>query len=934
LLLATMALTSSPMIGPVLAQNLPTGGSVAAGSVTIAAPTSTQLNITQASQSAVVNWQSFSVGQGSAVNIQQPNNTSALLNRVTGDTPSSIAGSITSNGQVYLINPNGIAITSTGIVNTGGGFVASTLNISDADFQSGKRSFSGNGASAAVSNAGVITVGRGGYAALIGGSVSNSGSIFVPLGKVGLGSGERATLDFSGDGFLQVALPTSAGGSGPLISNSGTIAADGGSVIISAATAREAARDAVNMSGLVQARTIGGRSGSIIIGGGDGGGVKISGRLNAKARRTAGGTIAVTGKTIALKGATIDASGKLGGGTVNIGGGRQGQGPLQKAETVSIDTQSTIRADAKTSGNGGAVVVWSDQLTSFAGTISAQGGAVSGNGGEAEVSGKAKLDYTGFTNLSAINGAFGTLLLDPYNVIIANVDGTTGGSFDANVNDSIINIATLQTALGAANVTITTGTSGSQEGNITVASPLTWSAATTLGLNAAGAITVNAPITITGGGGLDLTATAQAGITTSGLTFGNGASIEYGAIDKGGTFRLNGDDYKLVYTMAQLDAIDGRNALNGTALTVYGTGVTGNYALATNLDAGGATYTRAIVADSLTLFGGKHDGLGHVVTDLTINATADRVGLVGFHSGTVSNIGVVGGSVSGRGKVGALVGVNNGTVQNSYAAGTTTKGTTGSGIGGLVGDGTGTVQASYATGTVTGGTYVGGLVGYGMGMTIKSSYATGNVTGTVNTGGLIGYVSGGAVENSYATGSVSGVDQVGGLVGTNGGTIRTSYATGVVTGATKVGGLIGSNGSSVVSSYWNAVTSGQSNGMGADSKDQSANVIAKTTADLQSGTLPAGFGALWAATAGANPYLAWQVAAAAPVPPPTPTPVATSGDVVPTAPPAADPGTMASTVTSTIQNSAAFYLTNFWPAETAGTGACCGVFYEDKRFGP
>ena len=97
----------------------------------------------------------------------------------------------------------------------------------------------------------LIAVGRGGYAALLGGSVSNAGRIFVPLGKVGLGSGESATLDFSGDGFLQVALPTAAGGNGALISNSGTIRADGGSVIISAATAREAARNAVNISGLV-----------------------------------------------------------------------------------------------------------------------------------------------------------------------------------------------------------------------------------------------------------------------------------------------------------------------------------------------------------------------------------------------------------------------------------------------------------------------------------------------------------------------------------------------------------------------------------------------------------------------------------------------------------------------------------------------------------
>ena len=102
MLLATTALSSPFLAGSAPAQNLPAGGSVAAGSVTTAQPSATQLNITQSSQSAVVNWQSFSIGQGSTVNIQQPNNTSALLNRVTGNTPSSIAGSLTANGQVEL----------------------------------------------------------------------------------------------------------------------------------------------------------------------------------------------------------------------------------------------------------------------------------------------------------------------------------------------------------------------------------------------------------------------------------------------------------------------------------------------------------------------------------------------------------------------------------------------------------------------------------------------------------------------------------------------------------------------------------------------------------------------------------------------------------------------------------------------------------------
>src|SRR5580692_4406836 len=148
LLLTTTALSSPLLIGSALAQNLPTGGSVAAGGVAIAQPSSTQLNITQTSQSAIVNWQSFSIGEGSTVNIQQPNSTSAMLNRVTGNAPSSIAGSLTANGQVYLVNPNGIAITRTGVVNTVGAFIPSTLGISDADFQSGKRTFTGNGASA------------------------------------------------------------------------------------------------------------------------------------------------------------------------------------------------------------------------------------------------------------------------------------------------------------------------------------------------------------------------------------------------------------------------------------------------------------------------------------------------------------------------------------------------------------------------------------------------------------------------------------------------------------------------------------------------------------------------------------------------------------------------------------------------------------------
>ena len=487
-----------------------------------------------------------------------------------------------------------------------------------------------------------------------------------------------------------------------------------------------------------------------------------------------------------------------------------------------------IHADAAATGKGGNVVVWSDQLTTFAGSISARGGTFSGNGGDAEVSGKALLDYSGFTDLSAANGQFGTLLLDPYNVVISNDANNTGGSFTANTNDSIINAATLQTALGAANVAITTGTSGTQAGNITVAAPLTWAAATSLALDAAGAIAINAPITITGGGGLVLNATAQAGITTTGLTFGNGASVDYGFVtDKGGSFSdLNGIGYTLVYTMAQLDAIDGVNAVDGTGLATYGAGLAGAYALATNLNAAGTTYTQALIGTNssgttTTEFRGLFDGLGHTITGLTINApSTDNIGLIGYSFfGSISNIGLVGGSVTGGDNVGALIGFKD----------------------------AGVVQTSFATTAVTGTMRTGGLIGtVEKEALLQSSYATGAVTGASRTGGLVGEVNFGAIlQNDYAAGAVAGGDTTGGLVGYYSqssvpGVIQTSYSTGTVTGATNTGGLIGQtlagSGATVTSSYWDIDTSGVATSNGG---------TGLTTAQLQ-GALPTAFSAsIW-----------------------------------------------------------------------------------------
>ena len=324
---------------------LPQGGSVAAGHATIGAASNNSLTVNQGSQNAVINWNSFSIGQPNTVTYHQPNAASATLNRVTGNTPSSIAGRLNANGQIYLVNPNGIAITKTGAVKVSGGFVGSTLGTDDGDFMNGKRTFKGNGHSASVSNAGSITVGKGGFVGLIGGTVSNSGTIRVPLGKVALGSGESVTLDVNGDGFMQVAVPTAskaASGKG-LVDVSGRISAAGGTIELQAVTLKQAIRNAVNVSGTLSARSLSGHSGSIVLGGGAGGDVNVSGRLNVSAGRSvayaasvksvaAVRNAAVAGRRAA---ATKPALAPANGGTIAITGAK-----LAIADKASLKTTS------------------------------------------------------------------------------------------------------------------------------------------------------------------------------------------------------------------------------------------------------------------------------------------------------------------------------------------------------------------------------------------------------------------------------------------------------------------------------------------------------------------------------------------------------------------------------------------------------------------
>ena len=257
---------------------LPTGAAVSAGSASIAG-SAAKLTIHQSSQNLAINWQSFNIGAAQAVQFVQPNASSVALNRVLGADPSAILGSLSANGKVFLVNPNGILFGKGAQVNVGA-LVASTRNITDSDFMAGNYRFSGSG-NGAILNQGSINA-EGGYVALLGASVSNEGVILARLGTVALAAGNAMTLDLAGDGLLNVMV--NQGALNALVHNGGLIRADGGQVLLSAQAAGNLLQSAVNNTGVIQAQTIENRNGTIkLLGSMLNGTMNVGGTLDASA---------------------------------------------------------------------------------------------------------------------------------------------------------------------------------------------------------------------------------------------------------------------------------------------------------------------------------------------------------------------------------------------------------------------------------------------------------------------------------------------------------------------------------------------------------------------------------------------------------------------------------------------------------------------------
>ncbi|ECW8852496.1 filamentous hemagglutinin N-terminal domain-containing protein [Salmonella enterica] len=580
-----------------LAADLPTGGQIVGGQGSIST-SGNQMTIHQQTQNMATNWHSFDIGKNNTVQFVQPNSSSVALNRVTGASGSQIMGILKANGQVFILNPNGVLFGKNARVDVGG-LVASTKNISTTDFMKGQYTLSGSGnPGAQVVNQGSLTTSKGGYIVLAGERVSNSGTVTTPSGKTILAAGKTVTLQLDNGGLTSVSVNGSVVNA--LVENQGLISATNGQVYLTAKGQDMLLNTVVNNSGTVEAKGLANRGGEIVLNGGDSGVVSQSGHLLADSQTGQGGKITLEGQNIHLAGGSLTtATGKTGGGEVYVGGGWQGQDShIKNASKVVMDKTATVDVSATENGNGGTAVLWSDDYTNFRGTVLAKGGAKSGDGGRVETSSHRNLQASGAVDASARAGHGGEWLLDPTDVTIvgagadtgidsATADGTdiftptaSGGQI---LNSSIVN----QLNAGTSVTVKTSGTDTDGEtGNITVNANIIKTAGTDakLTLLADNNISTGDNVSIgatTGKLNLDL----LAGNTT------NNASISLGKFIN---ISLNGGDL----------LADAGNSASGVSLTFMNNGKIKGGNVTLNLSRGLGGYAYNVNADNdLTING-------------------------------------------------------------------------------------------------------------------------------------------------------------------------------------------------------------------------------------------------------------------------------------------------------------------------------------------
>ena len=414
-LAGSLAMAGAAAAGAPPVNALPTGMQLVAGQAGVNVQGGS-MTVSQATQQAIMNWQAFDIGANAQVRFNQPDASAVALNRVVGGEASAIFGKLSSNGKVFLVNPQGVLFGTSAQVDVGG-LVASSLGITDQSFLSGSYRFSGSGAGA-VRNEGRINA-AGGVVALLAPTVSNQGSISAQGGSVALAAGSAVGMDLRGDGLIM--LRVEQGALDALAENKGLLQADSGQVLLTAKAADALARSTVNNAGVVQARGLVADGGTIRL---VGDGLVQAGQLDASSSKGRGGSVRIAGGFVALDGA-VRADG-VRGGSVDVGAagdlsaaaalsaagtaGKGGSIKLVSGAGLAENTSASTNVSGAT--DGGAVSLQAGGSLLSSGRHDAHGAA--GMGGRVDISGAdvrlmaANVDASGATQggLVRVGGAF------------------------------------------------------------------------------------------------------------------------------------------------------------------------------------------------------------------------------------------------------------------------------------------------------------------------------------------------------------------------------------------------------------------------------------------------------------------------------------------------------------------------------------------------
>jgi filamentous hemagglutinin family protein len=755
---------------------LPQGGHYVAGAGTIASGGAGLVVTQPASTRGVIDWNSFSIGKANTVTFD--NDSGATLNRVTGGSRSAIFGSLNATGSVYLVNPQGVLVGPSGVIATGGRFVASTLDIPNCAFITGGTLTLAGSSNGKVVNLGKISSSGGDVFLIAHDVVVNAGSVSAPDGTAEYVTGQQVVL-YESSSSRQVFVQISSKGT---VVDRGTTqaaqinleAADGNIYALAGSGSR------IRATGTAM------RDGHIWLVAGNGH-VTQQGTMTATNADGSGGTVDTLANTLTLKN---DASVQAG---------------LWNVSTPNFTIDSPVAGAFVRSLNAGTFI---------------NATATGTNGASGDMTVLSNLDWQGPASLALV--AFRHVAIGPQTTI-RNV--------------------------GSGNLSLRADAAGiDNQGSVSNQGAIDWSGSTGL---------VSSFFDMNGG-------------NSPGIVMLNPA---WAASAFGGPVSQY-TPYKLVNSLTDLNNIN--------------LDLAGNYALGRDVNAAPppGTFNAPIGGfpsnfQSYSFFNGQFDGLGHTLSNLSINASASDFAPPG---GLFSAIGATGivrdlnvqGIIAGPatlGDYGILAGTSSGIVASVHSSGVISLPVAGISVhaGGLIGDSRGlTYRSSSSADVSTLSAYTGGLIGVDEG-NIRQSFATGNVAANGGgAGGLVGQASA-LISQSYATGAVTAQQgAVGALTGQNlFSFIEQSFATGHLQAPAGGGGVAAQNvgpGDVLNDVFWDTQTTGTS--VAVVSLTQGATVgFAHGLTTAQMG-MPASFGpsydfgpnGVWVMPAGAtHPILRWQL---------------------------------------------------------------------------